>query len=117
MAASDQIAFYQRKDHIREKSRHVITVTFRDRATAANVTPTNVYYRLDDLTTGIEIVDWTSVSTDDELNITITPTQNELKDQSHQYETRELSVAADYGLSTQFIESVTFQIENLCGVT
>jgi hypothetical protein len=114
---TDQVVFFQRKDHIREKSKHVIGVKFKTRSTAALTTPTNVYYRIDCLTTGNEILTWTSVSTDDELDITITPTQNALQDQGNDYETRELTVAANYGLSTQFVESVTFQVENLRGVS
>lgn len=114
---TDQIVFFQRKDHIREGSQHVVTVTFRDRATAANVTPTNVYYRIDCLTTGAEILDWTTVSTDDELSITVTPTENALQDQCNGKELRELTVAADYALSTQFIDAITYELENLRGVS
>lgn len=114
---TDQIVFFQRKDHIREKSQHVISVKFKTRSTAALTTPTNVYYRLDDLTSGNQILDWTSVSTDDEIDITITAAQNALQDQCKAYETHELTVAANYGLSTQFIDSITYQVENLRGVT
>lgn len=114
---ADQIVFFQRKDRIREKSQHVINVTFRDRATAANVTPTNIRYRIDDPASSVAILDWTAVSADDEVAITITPTQNALLSQGHTCETRELVVAADYGLATQFIDSITYTVENLRGVT
>lgn len=117
MAASDQIAFFQRKDHIREASKHVITASFRDRATAAAVTPTNVKYRIDNLTTGTVVLDWTTATAASDVSITITPTQNALQDQSNLTETRQLSVAADYALSTQFIDAITFELENLRGVT
>lgn len=113
---ADQIAFQQRKDHIRESSRHVVTAYFRDRATAAASTPTNVRYRLENLTTGEMIVDWTAASAASSVDITITPTQNALRDQCHREETMELSVAADYGLSTQYIESTTYTIENVRAV-
>jgi hypothetical protein len=116
MAASDQIVFFQRKDHIREASQHIVNVTFRDRATAANVTPTNIRYRIDDLTTGVVVLDWTAVSADDEIAITITPTQNALQCQGRD-SLRELTVAADYALATQFVDSVRFTLENLQGVT
>ena len=114
---TDQIVFFQRKDHVRESSQHVLNVTFLDRATAANVTPTNVRYRIDNLTTGETVLDWTSVSTDDEITLTITPTQNALRDQCRAREMREVVVAADYGLSTQYLESVTYTVENLQGVS
>lgn len=114
---TDQIAFYQRKDHVREKSQHVVQVTFRDRATAANVTPTNIRYRVDNLSTCETILDWTAVSADDVVTITITPTQNALQSQCNREELRQLTVAADYGLSTQYMDSVCFEVENIHGVT
>ena len=114
---TDQIVFFQRKDRVKESSQHVLSVTFRDRATAANVTPTNIRYRIDDLNSGQAVLDWTSVSADDEITITITPTQNALRDQSRVCEVREVVVAADYGLATQYIDSVQYTLENLRGVT
>jgi hypothetical protein len=113
----DQIAFFQRKDHVRESSQHVISVTFRDREAIANVTPTNVYYRIDDLTTGAQVLDWTSVSADDELDITITASQNEMQDQCNTREMRQVVVAANYGLATQYVDSVEYMVENLVGIT
>lgn len=114
---TDQIAFFQRKDHVRENSQHVVTATFRDRATAANVTPTNVRYRIDDLTCGAVILDWTSVSTDDVVSITVTPAQNALRSQSNREEVRQITVAADYGLSTQYMDAVTYELQNTLGVS
>jgi hypothetical protein len=113
----DQIVFFQRKDHIREKSQHVITAKFKDRATAALVVPTNIRYRIDCLSTGAVVLDWTAVSADDEITLTITASQNAMQDQSKTYETKEVTVAADYGLSTQFTESITYQVDNLYGVS
>lgn len=113
---TDQIVFFQRKDHIREGSQHTVAVSFKDRSTAALVVPTNIRYRIDDLTTGAAVLDWTAVSADDEITITITATQNALQWQGRD-SVRELTVAADYGLSTQFIDSVRFTLENLQGVT
>lgn len=113
----DQVVFFQRKDHVREQSQHTIEVTFRDRATIANVTPTNIRYRIDDLASGAVILDWTAVSADDEITLTITPTQNALQSQCSREEVRQVSVAADYGLSTQFIDSITYEVENVAGVT
>src|SRR5688500_8626351 len=110
---TDQIVFFQRKDHIRESSQHVLSVSFRDRATAALVTPTNIRYRVDDLSSGVAILDWTAVSADDEITLTITPTQNALQCQDKAYEVRQVTVAADYGLSGQYLDSVTYRIDNL----
>ncbi len=113
----DQIVFFQRKDHIREGSQHVITAKFKDRSTAALVVPTNIRYRIDDLTSGVTILDWTSVSADDEITLTITATQHALQDQCKREEVREVVLAADYGLSTAYLDSIRFTVENLHGVT
>jgi hypothetical protein len=113
----DQITFFQRKDHIREASQHVINVKFKQRSDATLVVPTNISYRIDCLTTGAVILDWTSVSADDEVSITITPTQNALQSQCNAYEKRQVTVAADRSLSTQFLDSTEFTLENVRGVT
>jgi hypothetical protein len=117
MAASDQIVFSLRKDRVKEKSQLVIGATFRDRATAANVTPTNISYRLDCLTTGTQILDWTIVSTDDEITITVTAEQNKIQGDCNRLERKQLTVASDYALTTQFVESIEWDVENLRGIT
>lgn len=110
---TDQIVFFQRKDRVTESSQHAINVTFRDRESVANDTPTNVYYKVTDLGTGDVVVDWTSVSADDEITLTLTPAQNALRCKSEPYELREVAVAADYGLSTQFVGTVRYRIDNI----
>lgn len=115
MAAADQITFTLRKDRWKEESRVVIVARFRDRATQDEVTPTNVYYRLDCLSTGKELLDWTSVSTGETVTITVTPAQNEIQYDGNRMETKQLTVAADYELSTQFVESLEYEIENVRG--
>jgi hypothetical protein len=110
MAAADQIVFTTRRDRIAEKSAITITARFLGAGTA--VTPTNVSYRLDNLETGREVLDWTSVTTG--LTATIT-----LPGSLHDCLTRlpveqfQLQVAADYGLSTEYRESYCYQVRNL----
>lgn len=114
---TDQIAFSLPKDRVKEESQLIVTAYFRDRATQAADTPTNVYYRLDCLSTGIAILDWTSISTAASVSITITPTQNEIQRTHNYQERKQLTVAADYGLSTQYVESVEYDVVNLQGIT
>jgi hypothetical protein len=113
----DQIVFFQRKDHVKESSQHVVGVKFKQRSDASLQTPTNIYYKLTDLWSGATVLDWTSVSADDEIDITITATQNALRDQCRDYEVRELAVAANYGLADQFVDTVTYRLENTAAVT
>lgn len=112
MAAADQITFTFPRDRINERSALTITARFRDRATDADVTPTNVRYRIDNLTNCTEILDWTAVSTGTSVSIVTTPDNNECKVRAD-WQRNLLTVAADYGLSTQFNESFEYSIRNL----
>lgn len=112
MAASDQITFNLPKDKVGEGSRLIITARFRDRATSAAVTPTNGYYRLDCLTTNTEIVDWTAGTATTSMAVTLTPTHNSLQSEFNKVERKRLTVAADYGLSTQFVDHVDYDVVN-----
>jgi hypothetical protein len=113
----DQIAIQIAKDHVRERSQLVATAYFRQRSDASAQTPTNVRYRLDDLTSGCQILDWTSATPGTSATITITPDQNAMHSQCNTRERRQLSVAADYGLSTQYVESIEYDVENVQGIT
>jgi hypothetical protein len=95
---------------INERSSMVIVARFRDRSAGTDVTPTNVKYRLDGECG--EILGWTSLTPGTTATITLTPAQTAILENSRALETKTLSVAADYGLSTQFINSMTFQVRN-----
>lgn len=114
---TDQIVFTLAKDSWKERSQIVVGARFRDRALADEVTPTNVKYRLDCLTTGQPIADWTSVTPGETVSITVTPTQNAIVNACNRYERKQLMVAADYGLSTQFVDSIDWEITNLQGLS
>lgn len=114
---TDQITFSLSKDTWKERSQIVVGARFRDRATADEVTPTNVQYRLDCLTTGQSILDWTSVTPGETVSITVTPTQNAIVSDCNAHERKQLTVAADYGLTTQFVESIDWEITNLQGLS
>src|SRR5688572_12361126 len=98
MAAADQIVFSFRRDRIKERSS--LTVTARFLNAGAEVTPTNVNYRIDNADTGREILDWTSVATGTTAAITIPGSLHECRTRlpSEQFQ---LQVAADYELSTE----------------
>lgn len=114
---TDQITFSLSKDTWKERSQIVVGARFRDRATAVEVTPTNVKYRLDCLTTGIAIADWTSVTPGETVSITVTPTQNAIQNACNLHERKQLTVAADHDLATQFVDSIDWEITNLQGLS
>lgn len=113
--STDQITFSMSKDRWKERSQVPVTVRFRDRALADEVTPTNVRYRLDCLTTGVVLLDWTTATPGETSAITITPTQNAIQNNFNTHERKQLTVAADYNLTTQFVESIEYEITNLQG--
>lgn len=108
------------RDRVNERSSLVVTIKTWDDSLPDEWTaqvPTNLYYRLDNLNTGAVVLDWTSITADDETSLTVTPDQNAITDTCRAFQTMQISVAADYGLSTQCINDFRYQIKNLQGVT
>jgi hypothetical protein len=112
MTAANQITISTPSRKIDENSTMVVVARFRDRATIADVTPTNVYYRLDDAEGG-QITDWTSVTPGTTATVTLTPTQNAIRNCTRVLEAKYLSIAADYGLSTEYRETFRYEVRNL----
>jgi hypothetical protein len=110
MTAATAIYFSTPTRKINERSSMVVVARFRDRATGTDVTPTNVRYRLDSECG--EILGWTTATPGTTATLTLTPEQTAMRNGPHNIETKTLSVAADYGLATQFIESMDFQVRN-----
>lgn len=117
MAQTDMIAIQIPKTVWKEKSAFIATAYFRLRSTAAAVTPTTVHYRIDDLTTGKELQDWTSVSTASNVSIAITSTFNAIQDDTSHRERKQLTIKADDALDTQHIETIEWFVTNLLGLT
>ncbi len=79
--------------------------------------PTTLHYRLDCLASGTQILDWTSIAADDVSTISITGTQNAIQQDSNEIETKQLTVKANSGLSTQFQATYRYDVVNLSGQT
>lgn len=112
---ADQVEVALPKTRVLEAGQFIATARLRTRSSAAASTPTNVYYKIFNISTGETIKDWTSVSPAAEVSITVTPTQNTIRDKSHVLESMELLVAADYGQSTQVIGRAPYQIVDIRG--
>lgn len=115
--AGDSVYIQLPKGRVKEDSAFTATAYFRTRSTGVAATPTNVKYRIDCLTTGAEIADWTSVSAASSVSISITATHNAIQNDSNQREVKQLTVALDHGLSTQHTETATWIVENVYGFT
>lgn len=109
---ADQVSITIPRPKVQEGSAFTATAYFRDRATAAASTPTNIRYRVDCLTTGTVLADWTTVSAASSATISITATHNAIKDSGNTTERKQLTVAADHGLSTQVRERAVWEVEN-----
>ena len=114
---SDQVEIQLPKTIWPEETVFVATAYFRTRATKVALAPSTVHYRIDCLTTRTQIVDWTSGSAGASLAITITATHNQILSEPSRLETKQLTVQADQGLSTQVNGVVTWKVRNLQGIT
>lgn len=110
---ADLVAIQIPRPRVKEGSSFTATAYFR--ASGAASTPTNIYYRIDNLTTGEVKADWTSVSAASSVNISVTATHNVLGSQCNRTEMLQITVDADHGLSTQVRESVMWLVENVRG--
>jgi hypothetical protein len=116
MATADMIAIQVPEPTVNEGSACTVTAYFRNRASAAAATtPTTVQYRLDCLTTGREILSWTTVTPAVNVSLGITGAQNAILNDCNSLERKQLTVMLDEGLSTQYRETAVWTVENLYG--
>lgn len=109
MTACNSITLSTPTRKVNERSSMVVTARFRDRTTNADVTPTNVYWRLDGECG--QITDWTSVTPGTTASVTI-PSASHQINSAHAFEPRYLSFAADKGLSTEYRETWRYEVRN-----
>lgn len=114
---SDQIEISLPKTIVLEESVFPATAYFRTRATKAATAPTTAHYRVDCLTTGQQITDWTALSAAASIEITITATETQILEDSSRLETKQITVQADQGLSTQVNGKTIFKVRNLQGIS
>ena len=101
-----------------EETTFTVTVYNRTRPTKVSSTPTTIAYRIDCLSTSEEITDWTTVASPAASNtIVITADENQILDNSHNIETKQITIKLDAGLSTQQIKPAQWKVRNLIGIT
>ncbi len=114
---SDQIEVQLPQSVIYEESSLTATAYFRSRDAKTSAVPTTIHYRLDCLTTHQEITNWTSVSTPGTSNdITLSPAQNQILNDSSAFELKQLTIKIDNGLSSQYIKPIMYRVKNLQGI-
>jgi parallel beta-helix repeat protein len=110
---ADQISIQLAETIVSAGSAVSATVNFRTRSTAAASTPTSIRYRVDCLTTGRQVIADTSVSAASSVSITIPGPNNGTIDDGNDFEERQLTVTADYGLSTQVKAAQKWRVRNI----
>ena len=100
---------------VQEGSSFTATAYFRTSGTAT--APTTAKYRVDCLTTGLELTDWTALTPAASIDITLTATHNAIQDQTNKTEKKQLVVASDPGTSTQTRSIVVWKVKNIYNVS
>jgi hypothetical protein len=113
---ANQIALRSPKTIVKEGSGFNIIANFRTRETSAADTPTTARYRLDCLSSGTEILGWTTVTAAAEVTIPVTGTQNAIVDDVNDFEVKQMIVESDTSASDQFRERITWRVTNLYGL-
>jgi hypothetical protein len=113
--AVDQIAFQLPETNFKEGSAFSLPVYLRNRAAAAAATPTTIHWRLDCVSTQTTVVDWTSVAAASSFTLSITGAHNAIQGEGNAIEVKQVTVKTDDGLSTQYVETVRYRVENLYG--
>ena len=69
-----------------------------------STTMLDVKYRIDCLTTKQTVRDWTSVTPSAQMEIEVTPTDNEIQNDRNKREHRQLTIVANDDSDTQFVD-------------
>jgi hypothetical protein len=78
--------------------------------------PLTARYRIDCLTTGQAIRDWTTFNPGQSVTIAVTPNDNRIINTRNPSERRQMVVQSNYGTDTQSVQSTDWIVENLQGV-
>lgn len=108
--AVDVMYFSTPTRKINERSEMLVTARFRERATNLDVTPSNCRYRLD--SDGHVITDWTTLAPGPTATIQLTSSQTAILNDLRVLQPMTLSVATDYNLVSQYIDSLSFHVRN-----
>ena len=99
---------------VNENSSFTATAYFRSGGTAS-ASATNSQYRVDNLSTGKELKDWTSLTPAVSINISILSAWNKIQDDSNDFEEMQLTVASDRGETGATYSNVTWKVKNIYG--
>jgi hypothetical protein len=102
---------------VNENNWNQFKVDFKD-VTGANFIPQTVRYRLDDKTCEpqrIELIGWTTIQPQLEVDIAIPASANRILDDVNPYEVRVITVQSDYDTDNQLSTEEEYRVRNLAG--
>ena len=100
--------------YYKERSSIAVLVNFRDSSDAA-AAPTTIHYRIDNLSTGDNLLDWTTVSPASSATITIKASENIIKNEGNRRERYQITVAADKDTDDETRDTAFWVCENIEG--
>ena len=104
-------------ERVNEKSTAYLTVTFRDKAGAAQA-PATAKYRIDDVATGQPVRSEIDISSPGStVELTLTVDDNTLKNSIAAAEQRRVTVVAEYGSGDAVRSEYIYEVFNLAGVS
>ncbi len=101
---------------VNEGTTAYLSATFSDKTGTAD-TPSTITYRIDDVHSGTEIRNATTVTAASTVEITLSPVDNRILNTAQNYETRRVTVVASYGASDQVTAEYTYRVTPLVGVS
>jgi len=101
---------------VQEAGSFTATAYFRV-AGAASASATSSSYRIDNITTGAELQDWTALTPAVSISISVTSAHNKIQQTTNRVEKVQLTVASDRGETSANYDSVIWTIENKYGYT
>lgn len=93
-----------------------VTVSADFRADGAAVLPTTVHYQVECESSHATLVPWTSVAPATSVEVAVPGTLNVLRNQARRRERKVVTVVADRGLSTQYVNAIQYDIANLTAI-
>ncbi len=116
MELSDQCEIQLTKTKVEEDSAFDLVAYFRTRDTKTALAPTTIRYKVDCLTTRTALKAWTTVSAAASVTITMTAVFNAIQDAVNPWERKQITIQADFGLSTQLTKTRNWKVFNVWGI-
>jgi hypothetical protein len=96
---------------IEEGDQYPIRITIKD-ANGSPVAPSTLRYRVDCVTTGTTIIDWTALAASSSVDLTIPSSANGIVNNANETETKQVTAQANYGTQSQLSKRYLYDVVN-----